>query len=1071
MTDRSGNPSWFQHWVARPTPVLAWAVALLLGGAWMATQVPLEWVPTTNLPEVRVTAAWPGSSPRAVERYVTAPIERTVQDLEGIAGIESISREGRSTVTLKVAEGTDLGPFSARVSERLRLLEESLPDRVSPRLTKRVPEELRNQQGFMTLQLVGPQEPSALRRLAEDQVSPRLSSLSGVADVRVRGGTTRELLVTLDPDRLAAQGIDASAARRALRDATTNAVYGRLRAKGRAPLLLTPAVEEVDRLRGVVVSRSGRPGPPVTLRDVATVDLKSAPRRSITRIDGDPVVTLTLDRAPGSHMVETANRVRARIDALVPTLPSETRLEVATDKSEDVRQRLRALQWRGGIGLLLVVLVLLLMLRSLRAAGVVLFTVAVALAVALALLQPLGLTLNLITLGGLVLVFGLLVDNSVIVTEQLILQRERRPPGAPLGDAATRSVRAVALPLVGGTLTTIAVMLPLVYLSGDLRDLFLPFGVLTALTLAASLASAVLLVPVLGTWLPRPDWSRRRPRWLRRLVEGPYGVGAWAPKSTLVALVLLVGVPLWSLPTTISAPDESERPVLVQRLVGVYNAAMGSDVVEDAREWVDPALGGVVRPFVQQTTFGEQWGYETEPEVNVRLGFPPGNPIQRADSLLRRFEQTALASDVVRRTVARVSERNASLRVLFTEGSLETIEPYRLRERLIQEAVLLAGIDVSVNGLLPQGYYSRSGTNISGFTVVAYGPNYGDLEALTERFARRLKQGSRRVATVNTDAGQYGFRRSREVLRFRLGPDAQARTGVTPQRLAARLRPVLTSRRRAFRADLAGTPQLDVRVVTRGADETEVQTLIDRPLVLAGSTQVKLKSSADYAVETVPSRIVRENQQYKRYIQVDYRGPYEMGEHFLDETLSSFSTPPGYRLEQDRSSFFSEETERAYGWVVLGTIVLVFLATAAVFESWRLPGVVLLSVPTALVGVAAAFLLAGDLAFAEGAFIGSVLLVGLAANDSILLVDRYQRLRDARPYGSVGPLARLALRERLRPMWTTTLSTCVAMLPMLVFPQEGTFWTGMAVTVTGGLLAATLLAPLATVALVSALNE
>ena len=1074
MTNRSEHSSWFERWVARPTPVLAWAVALLLGGAWMATQVPLEWVPTTNLPEVRVTASWPGSSPRAVERYVTAPIERTVQDVEGIADIESVSREGRSTVTLKVAEGTDLGPFTARVSERLRLLEETLPDRVTPRLTKRVPEELRDQQGFMTLQLVGPQEPSALRRLAEDQVSPRLSSLAGVADVRVQGGTTRELLVTLDPDRLAAQNVEAGAARRALRDATANAVYGRLRAKGRAPLLLTPAVDQVERLREVVVSSNGARGrewPPVELHDVATVNLKSAPRRSITRIDGDPVVTLTLDRAPGSHMVETANRVRTRIDEMAPTLPSETRLEVATDKSRDVRQRLRALQWRGGIGLLLVVLVLLLMLRSLRAAGVVLFTVAVALAVALALLEPLGLTLNLITLGGLVLVFGLLVDNSVIVTEQLILQRERRPPGVPLGGSAGRAVRAVALPLVGGTLTTIAVMLPLVYLSGDLRELFLPFGVLTALTLASSLASAALLVPVFGRWLPTPDWERRRPRWLRRLVQWPYRVGSWAPKSTLAALVLLVGVPLWWLPSTISGPEEGTRPAPVQRLAHLYNATMGSEVVEETRDWIDPAVGGVVRPFVQQTTFGEQWGYEAEPEVSVRLGFPPGNPIQRADSLLRRFEQTALASDAVRRTVARVTERSARLRVLFTEASLETVEPYVLRERLIQEAVLLAGIDVSVSGLLPQGYYSRSGTNISGFTVVAYGPNYGDLEALTERFARRLKRSSRRVATVNTDAGQYGFRRSREVLRFRLGPDAQARTGVTPRRLSARLRPVLTSRRPAFRADLEGAPRLDVRVVTRGADRTDVQTLIDRPLTLAGSTQVKLKSSAEYAVETVPSRIVRENQQYKRFIEVDYRGPYRMGEEFLKEALASFSTPPGYRLERDRSTFFSQETERAFGWVVLGTIVLVFLATAAVFESWRLPGVVLLSVPTALVGVAAAFLLAGDLAFAEGAFIGTVLLVGLAANDSILLVDRYQRLRDARSHGAVGPLARLALRERLRPMWTTTLSTCVAMLPMLVFPQEGTFWTGMAVTVTGGLLAATLIAPLATVALVSVMEE
>ena len=1062
--------SWLHRWVDRPTPILAWAVALLLGGAWMATQVPLEWAPTVELPEVRVTASWPGSSPRSVERYVTAPLERAVQNVEGTAGVESVSEEGRTTVTAKVAEGTDLSLYTARVSERLRLVEETLPDRVTPRLTKRVPEALRDEQGFMTLQLVGPQTPSALRRLAEDRVSPRLSSLAGVADIRVRGGTTRELNVTLDPGRLAMQSIEAGAVRRALREATTNAVYGRLRAKGRAPLLLTPATDRVEELRTLVVGPPGRDGPPVELRDVATLELKPAPRRSITRIDGDPVVTLTLDRAPGSHMVEVAERVRGRMAALGPTLPPEARLEVATDKSEDVREQLRDLRWRGGIGLLLVLLVLLLMLRSLRAVGAVLFTVSVALAVALALLEPLGLTLNLITLAGLVLVFGLLVDNSVIVTEQLLLVRERHP-GLPLGEVAQRAVRAVALPLVGGTLTTIAVMLPLVYLSGELRALFLPFGVLTALTLAASLVSAVLLVPTLGRWLPVSGQNHRLPRWMRRAVQWPYAVGTWTPKTTMLALLLLVGVPIWLLPTTLGAANDEDAAAPVQRLAWVYNQTIGSDAAENVREWVDPALGGLVRPFVQQTTFGEQWDYEAEPEVYVRLGFPPGNPIGRADSLLRRFEQTALASSSVRRTVARVRERQARLRVLFREAALETSEPYILRERLIQEAVLLAGIDVSVGGLLPQGYYSRSGTRVSGFTVTARGPNYDDLSALCERFARELKKKSRRVATVNTNASRRGFRQPREVLRFRLDPNAQSRTGASPRQLTARLRPVLTTQRPALWADLEGSPQLPVRVVVEGARQMDVETLTDRPLTLAGSTQVKLKSAATYEVETVPSRIVRENQQYKRYIEVDYRGPHRMGEEFLKNALKDFSTPPGYNLEREQRIFFTEDTERAFGWILLGTIVLVFLATAAVFESWRLPGVVLLSVPTALVGVAAAFLLAGDLAFAEGAFIGAVLLVGIAANDSILLVDRYRHLRTTRPHGTIGTLVRLALRERLRPMWTTTLSTCVAMLPLLVLPQDGTFWTGMAVTVTGGLLSATLLAPLATVALVSLLDE
>ncbi len=1055
--------NWLRRWIERPVPVLAWAVALLLGGAWKATQVPLEWAPSVELPEVRVTASWPGSSPRAMERRVTAPIERALQDVEGTAGLESLSEEGRSTVTAQVTAATDLGGYTVRLSERLALVEDDLPDQVSPRLTKRVPEELREEQGFMTVQLVGPEEPSVLRRQADEQVAPRLSTLLGVADVRVQGGTTRELLVTLDPDRLATQNIDAPTAHRVLRDATSTAVYGRLRAKGRAPLLLTPAADRVDALRDLIVSDPGRKGPPVRLRDVATVETASAPRRSITRIDGQSVVTLTLDRAPGSHVVETADRVRDQLAELKTTLPSEARLDVATDRSEDVQAQLRELRWQGGMSLLLVILVMLLMLRSVRAVGVVLFSVAVALAVALALMEPLGLTLNLITLAGLVLVFGLLVDNSVIIAEQLILSGEQRP-GVPLHTRAPDAVRAVALPLVGGTITTIAVMLPLVYLSGELRALFLPFGVLTALTLAASLVSAAVLVPVLGRWLPPPERGHRLPRWLRRGVQMPYRLGTWTPKTTMVALLLLVGVPLWLLPTTLRKTDK-EATTPTERLAQVYDATIGSEPVQDARTWLDPALGGVVRPFVRQTDFGEQFDYETDPEVYVRLGFPSGNPIQRADSLLQRFEQTALASASVRRTVARVRERSASLRVQFTEPSLETAEPYVLRERLIQEAVLLAGIDVSVSGLLPQGYFSRSGTRVSGFTVTAYGPSYEDLNALTERFARELKQASRRVATVNTNASRRGFRRPREVLRYRLGPDAQARTGVTPQRLAARLRPVLRTRRPAFEADLDGTPQMDVRIVMDGADQFDAETLADRPLVLAGSTQVKLKSTTDYAVETVPSRILRENQQYKRYIEVDYRGPHRMGNEFLDDALDAFSTPPGYRLEREQSAFFTEETERTFGWVLLGTVVLVFLATAAVFESWRLPGVVLLSVPTALVGVAAAFLLSGDLAFAEGAFIGSVLLVGLAANDSILLVDRYRRLRRNRPHGAVGILARLAFRERLRPMWTTTLSTCVAMLPLLVFPQDGEFWIGMAVTVVGGLLTTTLLAPLATVAL------
>jgi multidrug efflux pump subunit AcrB len=1061
----------------RPVSILAWAVAILLAGAGLATQVPLEWVPSVELPEVRIGAAWPGSSPRAVERYVTAPIERAVQGVEGTAGIESLSQEGRATVTLQVDEGVALGPYVARVNERLALLRDELPDRVTPRLTKRIPEALRDQQGFMTIQLVGPQAPADLRRLADERVAPRLQSLAGVADLVVRGGSREEVLLMLDPGQLAAYGIPVPAARQRLAEATTGAVYGRLRSRGHATLLLTPATSEVERLQDLVVSEPGEQ-PLVRLRDVGTLERRPAPRRSISRIDGDPVVTLTLDRAPGSPMLGTARQVRARVDALDGSLPDGTRLLVADDKSEDVRGQLRDLTWRGGLGLALVVLVLLFLLRSVRAVAITLFSVAVALAVAVACMPVLGLTLNLLTIAGLVLVFGLLVDNAVVMTEQVVLQRERMrariaPGVASSGSLHTRAsveaLRAVGLPLVGGTLTTMAVMAPLVYLSGELRALFLPFGVLTALALGASLISAAVLVPVCGRWLPPPAHRVRGPRWLRAGLQMPFRLAARAPRGTLVALALLLGTPLWLLPETMDGPEEAgsestSRAVAHERWADLYNATLGRPAVRELRDGLDPALGGVVRPFVQDTEFGETYNFQAAPEVYVRLGFPPGNPIQRADSLLQVFEQTALASASVRRTLARIGERQAYLRIQFTDPSLDTAEPYILRERLIQRAVLLAGIDVSVGGLLPQGYYSRSGMGVSGFTVIAYGPNYDDLAALGERFARVLKRGSRRVATVNTNAGRYGRQTPRQVLRVRYDADAQARAGVSPQQLTARLRPVLATRFPDFYANLDGRAQMPVRIAVAGADTLDIRTFADRPLLVGDSTRVKLGPVAARRVEDVPSRIIRENQRYKRYLRIDYRGPVRMGRDYVESVLDGFATPPGYTLEFRGGGFFGEEGAGVAWWIVLGTVGLVFLVTAAVLESWRLPLVVLLSVPTAAVGVAIGFLWA-DIAFAEGAFIGTVLLVGIAANDSILLVGRYRQLQARHPHRAAGLLARLAVRERLRPMWTTTLSTSVAMLPLIVFPQESDFWLGLAVTVTGGLLAATLLAPLASVAL------
>ena len=306
---------------------------------------------------------------------------------------------------------------------------------------------------------------------------------------------------------------------------------------------------------------------------------------------------------------------------------------------------------------------------------------------------------------------------------------------------------------------------------------------------------------------------------------------------------------------------------------------------------------------------------------------------------------------------------------------------------------------------------------------------------------------------------------TREVLRFRWDSDATVRSGASAADVSAVLRPILATRFPSFFADIEQESRLPVRMVVAGADETDVAALVEQPLLARDSTYLQLATLAPFAVETVPGAIERFDQQYRRYVSIDYRGPYRMGNEFIQQQLEGFAVPTGYRLERSTFGFFTEETTRTAGWVLLATIGLVFLITAAVFESWRLPALVMLSVPLAGVGVAVGFLWSGA-NFAEGAFIGTVLLIGVSVNDSILLTDRYRQLRRLRPGTSRKLLIRLSVRERLRPMWTTTLTTTASLLPLIVFPSAGEFWLGLAVTVTGGLLAATLLAPFATVAMV-----
>ena len=1043
--------------------LLIGAAVLAAAGVWAAARLPLEWVPRVELPVVKIRAAWPGASSQDVERHVTAPIERAVAKSGAAGGIRSYSEQGLSTVVAEARSVGDLGRLTTAVTDRLRALEGSLPESVRPVLERQVPRRLRDQQGFMILQLSGETGPTVLRQVAEEILRPRLLSLSGVASVTTEGGRESELRISLLPDlldqhRLSAQEISSSVMSRL--DARS---YGSLEGSGRT-LLLGAEVADVEELRRLPVRREASKGGWLRLGEVSQIEFLPAPVRVFRRVDGRPMLTLALEREPGRSLLRVARTVRDELDALADRLPPAVTLEIVEDRSLRVREKLRDLLIRGGCGSILVLLIVAVMLRSSRATGVVFLSLVTALAFALVLLKAAGLSLNVLTLAGLVLVGGLLVDNAVIVLEQRFGRDSRASVGEPEKRAhgAALAFENVGLPLVGGTVTTVAVFLPLVYASGELRSLFVPLAVLVGLTLGFSLVASLAVLPALAT--PRAQALPALRRWQRwRILRIPYRFAARYPGSTLGLLLLTLGLPLPLLPDRLEEPVSGWSSPRLEELARRYNATIGADRVQDLRRYLDPILGGLLRPFVEHVPLGPGWGLEDRPEVYVHLDLPPGSGLAPADRLIRGFEEIALPSPAVRRTFTRVAGDRASLRVVFHESAMETEVPFVVREDLIRHATHLAGIEVSVSGLVPMGFQGGLG-NVTGYIVEAHGPSYETLRQVARDFAERLETVPR-VAGVDIEASRYGRMPTYEVLRFEWSAESTLRTGLSTRDLAARMRWRLAGGTSILQSRIGTEERLPIRMVMAGVESQDLAELLRSPSTF-GDRPWRLGGQADVSRIRQAAAIEREDQHYKRYLQVFYRGPYELGREMLDRELAATQVPPGYRLERPTSAFLTAAVQKELLGILLGALGLIYLSMAAVFESWRLPWVVLLSVPVSFIGVAAAFLVSG-VPFAEGAFIGLVLLIGIAVNDSILLVFRYRQLRRRRPATAPSLLARMAVDQRLRPMWTTTLTSVAGMLPLLILPEPGEFWLGLAIAVVGGLLGSTLLAPLASVALLS----
>lgn len=994
--------------VRRPVfTVMVTLIAVLLGAVSLS-RLSVDLMPEVEYPFLTVAVNYPNASPEAMEELVARPIERAVATVPGLEEITSGSAEGVTNVQLRFDWGTDLAVAANDVRDALDKEFEDPPEGADrPQIRK-------FDTANMPIMLIGlstGMDPVALRRLIDDRLTPAIQQVPGVAHVDPWGEPQREVQVRLLPERLKALDLSPEEVRTAIEEANLNRPGGSIKRGHTDYTVRVPGrFESLDQMRETVIARRG--GAPIELGQIAEVRSTQQEPTRLVRIDGETGVRLAVRKQSGANTVEVAERLHREIERLRERHP-QIRLTPLFDQSEYIQRSITNATRSMLLGALLAVAVLLVFLRSLRATAVVATAIPVAVITTFGLVYFGGFTLNLMTIGGLALGVGLMVDSAIVVLENMVRRRESE--GLAPEEAAVRGTGEVATPVVAGTLTTLAIFLPMLFAEELAGQLFRELAWVVAFALLAALLAALTLVPMLGGRLLGAE-EHPAPGPLRRLGDG---IGRTL-KRLESRYQALLGRAL-------------RRPWTV---VGLALAALGAAAA---------ALPQIGTEFMPQTD---------ESEVQINLDLPPGTRLETVDRATHIAERVA-AAEVPEAEVTVTSVGSSGYRPSESATGYVRVglPPRGERERssaevaeALREALeAVPGTEVRVQTRRP--FFMRALSNQEeALAVEVRGFELDTLQALAREVERRIE-------------GIDGLTRTR-----------LSRKGGTPQEL------IQVDRQRAADqgvaiADITGTvetavggrvasryldagDEVDIRVQLRDNQVLPREALLDLRVPADGDRLVRLGNVASLEEGEGPTVIDRKDQTRIVSVQADLTGR-DMGSVVGDvrAALEDLPVPDNHEVVIGGDW---EEQQEAFSSLFLGialALVLVYMVMASLYESLRDPLIVMGSVPLAGIGVVAMLLATGTTLNSQS-LLGCVILVGIVVNNAILLVDQANRLR-AEGRGLHAAL-REAGRRRLRPILMTATTTMLALVPLaLGLGEGGETQAPMARAVIGGLFVST----------------
>lgn len=980
-----------RHALANPWFVVALTLlVLLVGGREFATRK-TELFPDTVPPQVALLALQPGASAPDVKRNVTVPLEKELSTVPGLKTLRSTSRDGASSLQLEFEYGKPVAEAVLDVQNAVSRVRAELPaDVLDPRIypvTDATPP-------VLTLAL-SPAEGSALslsdiRLLADNDLRERLQRVPGVEDAQVFGGHEKEIRVLLDPERLRAFAVPPAEVARALRDANLSVPSGVLLSRdGELQVSARSEFRDPREIEDAVIRRQGDGF--LRVGDVGRVIEAEKDARGFYRGNWRSSVGIAIQRARGGNTLETIARVKAELADLRREYPGVA-FEIASDQQPVIDRNSAGMKDALGSSVLFTMIILLLFLGQARAALLVLVSIPASFLFAMIALKFTDYSLNMVTLSGLIIATGMVVDATVVVLEN-IDRRRKEQPAAPFATVVAEAVREIDLSIFSGTLTTVVALIPVMYVGGYPQTVLRPLTFVLSSALAGSYLVAVTVVPLLALHLlDRPSGA-----------PGPLSALLFAPVSRMIAR-------LEDLYAGLLAAALGRRVLVLLALLLLFAATLRT---------IPPLLGQELMPPMDTGI------------VHVKLTYPSDAGIEAIERSVGEIEQAILRSAQV--TMVSTVAGSEPGKLAFGGGG-QTLQQVTMtvtlttrdrRAETIWQFIAAWRENLAVRAELKSFQVAEFGatpisTTQAPVVLTLKGRRTEELDALGERIRARLG------AIRGLQDLQRSWQIDRPELRLRIDPLRARVHGLTPAAVAEQAR-FAVGGLNAGGLKLEGFLDLPIRVRLEGLTDRARLESLD---IHAADGMIPLRSLARFEETREADLITREDGEQT----LDLTG-YNRGRTVLHvaadlkEFLAGLDLPDGYRMELAGTSADMADTGARLLSALLVSALLVYLVLVWSFNSFALPVPVLAAVPLALIGGLAGMLLM-DKPMCMPAMMGIILLAGTVINNSIFLVDFTQAAR-ARGMGLDAALLQ-SVRARLRPILMTTVSTIVGMAPLIL---------------------------------------